>query len=59
MCGMQFTNGHRARVKQRPSCLECGSNMHLYKDEKTTVRFRCSRYPNCKTYTKVTKVESN
>jgi transposase-like protein len=55
MCGMQFTNGHRTRVKKRPQCVACGNIMHLYKDEQTTVRFRCSRYPDRRTYTKVPK----
>jgi transposase-like protein len=55
ICGMQFTNGKRTRVKKRPSCLVCGSTMHLYRDERTVIRFRCSRYPDCRTYTKVPK----
>ncbi len=56
ICGMQFTNGHRTRVKNRPLCVACGSIMHLYSYELTIIRFRCSRYPDCRTYTKVPKI---
>ncbi len=55
MCGMQFTASSRTRVKERPLCTVCGNPMHLYRDEQTTVRFRCSQYPVCKTYKIISK----
>jgi predicted RNA-binding Zn-ribbon protein involved in translation (DUF1610 family) len=57
MCGMQFTNWYRTRVQKRPLCVACGSIMHLYNHDETTIRFRCSRYPECRTYTKMPKKE--
>ena len=58
MCGMQFTVSHRMRVKDRPLCAACGNPMHLYRDEQTILRFRCSRYPGCRTYLKVLKEDT-
>jgi predicted RNA-binding Zn-ribbon protein involved in translation (DUF1610 family) len=55
MCGTQFTASCRTRVKNRPVCTACGGIMHLYKHENTSVRFRCSQYPLCKTYKKIPK----
>jgi transposase-like protein len=57
LCGMQFTSSGRTRVQQRPSCPVCGSCMHLYKNEQTAIRFRCSQYPICNTYKKVLKTK--
>jgi transposase-like protein len=59
LCGMQFTASSRTRVQQRPSCPACGRIMHLYKNEQTAVRFRCSRYPACNTYMKVSKTQDD
>ncbi len=56
LCGKQFTDSHRRNVKNRPVCPACGSIMHLYKAEQTTLRYRCSRYPDCRMYTKVPAV---
>jgi ssDNA-binding Zn-finger/Zn-ribbon topoisomerase 1 len=55
MCGLQFTVSHHRQVEKRPSCPACGNHMHLYKEEKTLLRFRCSQYPVCKTYARVLK----
>lgn len=55
LCGMQFVNNHRTRIKKRPLCAACGSSMHLYRHEPMFLRFRCSRYPDCRTYMKVPK----
>ncbi len=53
MCGMQFTgDSSKAIVKGKPLCPQCGKAMNLYKIEGETVRFRCSGYPECKTYKK-------
>ncbi len=54
MCGRQFTLGPvRARVENKPACPNCGKTMHLYKREKTALRFRCSGYPKCRTFEKI------
>ena len=58
MCGMQFTNIYRTRVRKRPLCAVCGSAMYLYSYDYTTIRFRCARYPECKTYVKIPKKEA-
>jgi transposase-like protein len=53
MCGMQFTgDSSKATVKGKPLCPDCGKAMNLYKIEGEVVRFRCSGYPECKTYKK-------
>jgi transposase-like protein len=53
ICGMQFTNGSKvSAVKGKPVCSQCGRTMHLYKIEGDVIRFRCSGYPECKTYRK-------
>jgi len=57
MCGFQFTISHRVHVGERPSCEICGSGMHVYRKEQGLVRFRCSRYPVCKTYKKILMAE--
>lgn len=54
MCGRQFLPGvERLGIKNRPFCYECGRLMHLYKKENGFLRFRCSCYPQCKSYTKI------
>jgi transposase-like protein len=56
ICGRQFTLGvRRTEMADKPLCPECGSPMHLYRREGEVVRFRCSCYPECKTYVKVGK----
>jgi transposase-like protein len=55
MCGRQFTLGaNRLDIKLKPVCPRCGKLMHLYKRENGLFRFRCSDYPECRTYKKVT-----
>jgi transposase-like protein len=54
ICGRQFTFGTKRReTKEKPICPECGKPMHLYKREIEVVRFRCSGYPECKTFKRV------
>ncbi len=51
MCGRQFTlHTERQEVKHKPSCPVCGRPMNLYKRETRVLRFRCSTYPDCRTY---------
>ncbi|HWR89247.1 MAG TPA: IS1 family transposase [Dissulfurispiraceae bacterium] len=58
MCGRQFApEATRIEVKEKPVCPKCGRPMHLYKKEETVVRFRCSNYPECKTFLKKNKEE--
>jgi transposase-like protein len=53
VCGKQFTDHpERATVKSKPVCPECGRHMNLYKIEGDVVRFRCSGYPECRTFKK-------
>jgi DNA-directed RNA polymerase subunit RPC12/RpoP len=56
ICGRQFALGvKRIEIKDRPVCPKCGRPMHLYRREGGIIRFRCSCYPDCKTYAKVGK----
>jgi transposase-like protein len=51
MCGRQFILGFtRHELKNRPACPQCGLKMHLYMHDKKVLRFRCSDYPECKSY---------
>lgn len=55
MCGRQFVLGSaRHELKNRPLCPKCGQLMHLYMHYKKTLRFRCSGYPECRAYSKIT-----
>jgi DNA-directed RNA polymerase subunit RPC12/RpoP len=54
VCGRQFiVNPARKVPENRPNCPQCGKPMHCYKREPDLIRFRCSAYPNCKTYVKL------
>ena len=54
VCGRQFILGSPGcEVAQRPICPVCGKKMHVYKKEKGILRFRCSGYPECKTFEKI------
>lgn len=54
ICKRQFIfGGERLRVKDRPSCSECGNSMHIYMRGDGVIRFRCSDYPGCKTFKKI------
>ena len=58
VCGRQFAANAAEQEKKdidRPVCSTCGHRMHVYKQEGSTVRFRCSEYPRCKTYCKITR----
>ena len=53
-CRRQFTLNPSVRLSpaERPACPACGEPMHVYMRESETIRFRCSRYPNCRTFFK-------
>jgi transposase-like protein len=54
ICGRQFTTDRkRTEIHDRPSCPVCESGMHAYKREHDGIRFRCSAYPQCRTFLKV------
>ena len=56
MCERQFVPGHeRIHPRVRPECPRCGAKTHVFKrkGEGYSV-FRCSRYPICRTYVRVT-----
>ena len=60
ICKRQFVpERSRAEVTDRPVCDLCGRHMHLYKREKDYLRFRCSGYPVCHNFTKVTNKGGN
>ncbi len=50
ICGRQFTLNSTATIKDRPLCPKCGNKMHVYMRSADKTRFRCSEYPDCKTY---------
>jgi transposase-like protein len=53
ICGMQFTSGRKKPVlKGTPVCPACGKSMNVFKLEGEVLRFRCSAYPECKTFRK-------
>ena len=52
MCGKQFTLAQKnSRYRVNRSALNAES-MHLYRIEGEVIRFRCSGYPECKTFKK-------
>ena len=55
MCGRQFVPGrHKDYRGARPQCPACGAKTHVFKKKQGEERvFRCSRYPQCRTYVKV------
>ncbi|MBI4714560.1 MAG: topoisomerase DNA-binding C4 zinc finger domain-containing protein [Nitrospirae bacterium] len=60
ICGRQFTPGAKKTIAgNRPTCPSCGKPMHRYKNEDDAVRFRCSHYPDCKTFIKITRKEGD
>jgi len=54
-CNRQFVEGSAMNYNNRPVCPCCGAKMHVYKYDKETVRFRCSNYPNCRKYVKISQ----
>jgi transposase-like protein len=53
ICARQFTFGEKIELLNKPHCLVCGKRMHLYKKEDNILRFRCSAYPECRTFRKI------
>jgi transposase-like protein len=58
ICGFQFVEKpRRARLFDHPRCPVCGNPMYRYMKVGDLIRYRCSMYPVCKTYTRRTKGE--
>lgn len=58
ICERQFVPGiSRPKVDNRPICPLCGEDMNLYMRGDGVLRFRCSAYPECRTYKKVSNEE--
>lgn len=57
-CDRQFVaNPGRKHFINKPKCPTCGKPMHSYMKGSDYVWFRCSDFPNCRTYEKVSNVE--
>lgn len=55
VCDRQFVlNPAHVPLANKPQCRICGATMYMYKRDKDLLRFRCSRYPLCRTYSKGT-----
>jgi len=53
ICGMQFTSGRKKPIiKGKPVCPECNRPMNIFRLDGDILRFRCSAYPECKTFRK-------
>lgn len=58
VCLRQFSSSSpKDSERVRPKCPNCGRIMHLYMRDGDVVRFRCSRYPHCRTFIKVPSQE--
>ncbi|MEF3168771.1 MAG: Insertion element protein [Deltaproteobacteria bacterium] len=58
-CGRQYSGSAEPKLLpgSRLVCPLCGHIMYVYRREKTCIRFRCSKYPMCKTYKKIIYME--
>ena len=55
VCNRQFIAvSSRHRTRNRPACPDCGSPMHVYQRNTRVIRYRCAKYPECRTYLKKT-----
>ena len=59
VCRRQFTLAASIWLSaaERPACPACGKPMHVYMRLAGLTRFRCSDYPNCKTFLKRAPLE--
>jgi ssDNA-binding Zn-finger/Zn-ribbon topoisomerase 1 len=53
VCDRQFGENPRIELKDRPVCQACGRKMHVYRKDPNVVRFRCSGYPRCRNFVKI------
>lgn len=59
MCNRQFVEGATEVYSNRPVCPHCKKPMHVYMHTPGVVRFRCSNYPRCRKYLKISKEKLN
>lgn len=54
VCRRQFSlnRPERLQAQDRPSCPLCRKPMHVYMRNGDSIRFRCSDYPDCRTFLK-------
>ena len=54
-CSRQFIidYSHKSAIKNRPCCPTCGGSMHIYMRDSEDIRFRCAKYPTCRSFLKV------
>ena len=56
VCNRQFIVGAPGKtIEQRPGCPVCGEKMHVYMRDEKFIRFRCSTYPRCRGYLKISQ----
>jgi transposase-like protein len=56
VCNRQFVNAESDKaVRLRPGCPFCGKRMHVYMRNLKFIRFRCSTYPRCRGYAKISQ----
>ncbi|RPH86768.1 MAG: Insertion element protein [Desulfobacteraceae bacterium] len=54
VCGRQFIlDPERVSLPGKPTCPVCGKTMHIYRRYPRLIRFRCSGYPECRHYLKI------
>ena len=54
ICNRQFVlNSSWRIIADRPDCPNCGQSMHVYMRNDNYIRFRCSRYPDCRSFVKM------
>jgi DNA-directed RNA polymerase subunit RPC12/RpoP len=59
VCNRQFVPGKsRLEATKRPRCPSCGKLMHIFMRGDSFIRFRCSDYPKCRTFHKLTKEDA-
>jgi transposase-like protein len=58
-CNRQFVlKPFRERAASAPVCPKCGRKMHVCNRNDDEIRYRCARYPECRTFIKIAKKEN-
>jgi ssDNA-binding Zn-finger/Zn-ribbon topoisomerase 1 len=58
ICDRQYVLDNKwEETPNRPFCEACNKPMHVYARHTDFIRFRCSNYPECKQYVKVSLVK--
>jgi predicted RNA-binding Zn-ribbon protein involved in translation (DUF1610 family) len=56
VCSRQFITDYssdKLNLPERPVCTFCGARMHVYMRDAQKIRFRCSRYPGCRGFSRL------